>query len=122
MLKDTLLKVFKLDGLINSVSGYVEARLELVKYELKEDMARGVAGISILLVVALLLFLFFLFISFSVAFILAQYVGTTTAFALVAAFYFVLTLTIFIFKKPIKKRIEEEIKESINKKSHDTAD
>ena len=122
MLKDTLLKVFKLDGLVNSVSGYVEARLELVKYELKEDMARGVAGISILMLIALLMFLFFLFVSFSIAFVLAQYVGTTIAFALVGAFYFLLTIGILIFKKPIKHKIEQQIKESINKKSHDLAD
>ena len=122
MLKDTLLKFFKLDGLINSLTGYVEARLELVKHELKEDLARGISGIALLLVLALLLFLFILFMSFSLAFVIAQSLGMYIAFAIVGGFYLILTLLVLIFKKPISNKIQQEIKESINKKENESAD
>ena len=122
MLKETLLKFLKLDGLIESISGYVETRLEIVKLELKEDLAHGIAGIAILLVVALLLFLFILFISIAVAFVLAKSMGTHIAFAVVGGFYLLLMAVMLIFRKPITEKIENEIKESINRKKNESAD
>ena len=43
MLKDTLAKFFKVDSLIENLTGFVETRVELLKIEVKEDFAKGLA-------------------------------------------------------------------------------
>src|SRR5688572_10241369 len=43
MLKDTLSKFFKVDSLLGNLTGYVETRVELLKIEVKEDVAKGLA-------------------------------------------------------------------------------
>jgi len=122
MLKETLLKFFNLDGLINNATGYLEARIELVKLELKDDLARVISSIAVLAAIALLLFLFFLFISFTVAFVLADSLGMYTAFAIVAGFYFLLTVVLLIFKDSISNKIETGIKKSIKAKQNESGD
>ncbi len=113
MLKDTLLKLFKLDGLVNNLTGYVETRIELMKYEIKEDMAKAIARVSLVLLTALLFTFFLLFISVSVAIKIGETLGTFAGFALVAGFYFMLMLTIVLFRESISKNIEKKIKTHI---------
>lgn len=122
MLKETLLKFFNLDGLINNATGYLEARIELVKLELKDDLARVISSIAVLAAIALLLFLFFLFISFTVAFVLADSLGMYPAFAIVGGFYFLLTVVLLIFKDSISNKIETGIKKSIKAKQNESGD
>ena len=116
MLKDTLLKFFKLDGLVNNLTGYVETRIELLKYEIKEDMAKAIAKISIVLLTAMLFTFFLLFISVSVAIKIGESIGNFAGFGIVAAFYFVIMLIILIFREPISKNIETKIKQHVTHK------
>jgi uncharacterized membrane protein YqjE len=113
MLKDTLLKFFKLDGLVNNLTGYVETRIELLKYEIKEDMAKAIARLSLVLLTALLFTFFLLFISVSVAIKLGEVWGNFVGFGIVAGFYLLLMLIIVLFRKPISKSLEEKIKTNI---------
>jgi uncharacterized membrane protein YqjE len=113
MLKDTLLKLFKLDGLINSLTGYVETRLELLKYEIKEDLAKAISRLMVVLLMALLFTFFLLFISVSVAFWIGDALGIMAGFGIVAGIYFVLMLAILVFRDSINKSIEEKIKKNI---------
>ena len=115
MLKDTLLKLFKLDGLVSNLTGYVETRLELLKYEIKEDVARAVARASVYAVVALLVTMVVLFLSVTVALKLAEYLGMTVGFAIVGGFYLVTALILLAVKEKLSKKIEDEIKENFKK-------
>lgn len=116
MLKETLLKFFKLDGLIENLSGYFETRIELLKYELKEDIARAMAKVAIVALIVIFLTLFIIFISIAVAYGLAESVGTYGGFGIVAGFYFLLMLILVFFREPISHKLEQEIKKSFKKK------
>jgi uncharacterized membrane protein YqjE len=116
MLKDTLLKFFKLDGLINTLTGYVETRIELLKYEIKEDMAKAISRLALVLVVALLFTFFLLFISVSIAIKVGESLGNFAGFGIVSSFYLVLLLIIVLFRESISKNLEEKIKKHITHK------
>lgn len=116
MLKDTLLKLFKLDGLVNTLTGYVETRIELLKYEIKEDMAKAIARLSLVLLTAMFFTFFMLFISVSVAIKIGETLGTFAGFGIVAGFYLLLMLIIILFRNSISKSLEEKIKEHITHK------
>lgn len=113
MLKDALLKLFKLDGLVNTLTGYVETRIELLKYEIKEDMAKAIARLSLVLLTAMFFTFFMLFFSVSVAIKIGEALGTFAGFGIVAGFYLLLMLIIIIFRSSISKSLEEKIKEHI---------
>lgn len=113
MIKETILKFLKLDGLVNNLTGYVEGRIELMKYELKEDLARGLAKVSLLMLAALLFTFFLIFISVAVAFKLSESLGEFNGFGIVAAFYFVLLLAIILLRNPISKNVEKKLKNLI---------
>ncbi|MBX2960998.1 MAG: phage holin family protein [Cyclobacteriaceae bacterium] len=116
MIKETLLRFFKLDGFINHLSEYVETRIELLKYELKEDIARAMAKIAIAALIVLFLTLFIIFISVAVAYVLAESVGTYGGFGIVGGVYFLLMLLIIIFRDNISAKLESEIKKSFKHK------
>jgi uncharacterized membrane protein YqjE len=113
MLKDTLLKLFKLDGFVSNLTGYVETRLELLKYEIKEDIAKAMARLMLVLLTAMLFTFFLLFISVSIALWIGEEVGTIAGFGIVAGFYFVLMLLIVVFRDSINKSLEEKIRKNI---------
>jgi uncharacterized membrane protein YqjE len=120
MLKDTLLKFFKLDGLVDNLTGYVETRIELLKYEIKEDMAKAISRLALVLLIALLFTFFLLFVSVSIAIKIGDAWGTFTGFGIVAGFYFLLLLIILIFRNTISKNIESKIKEHITHERYGT--
>jgi uncharacterized membrane protein YqjE len=113
MLKDALLKLFKLDGLVNNLTGYVETRIELLKYEIKEDMAKAISRLSLVLLTAMFFIFFLLFISVSIAVKIGETLGTFVGFGIVAGFYFVLMMIIVLFRESISKSLEEKIKKHI---------
>ena len=118
MIKDTLLKFFKLDGLVNNLTGYVETRIELLKYEIKEDLSRTISKLALVILLALLFTFFLLFISVSIAIKIGESLGNFTGFGIVAAFYFVIMLILVLFRESISKSLEEKIKQHITHKKH----
>jgi protein-S-isoprenylcysteine O-methyltransferase Ste14 len=116
MLKDTILKVLKLDSLVNNLTGYIETRLELMKYEVKEDMARAISKIAILLVLSVFFIFFLLFASAAIAHKIGESLGSFTGYSIVASFYLVLLLLILILREPLGKRVEKKIKNIITQK------
>jgi protein-S-isoprenylcysteine O-methyltransferase Ste14 len=116
MLKETLLKFFKLDGLVNNLTGYIETRIELMKYEVKEDMAKALAKVSILLLLAVFFVFFLLFASAAVAHKIGESLGSFAGYGIVASFYFILLLLIIILRDPISKGLEKKLKNIIMQK------
>lgn len=121
MLKDTILKFLKLDGLFAHFNEYIETRIELLKYELKDDLARGIAKASVVLVMVIFLTLFVLLLSFSIAYYISSFVGMFGGFAILAGAYLLIALFIYLFRRPITAHIEADIKKIMHKhKSDDT--
>ena len=116
MLKDTLLKFLKMDSLIESITGYVETRIELLKMEVKEEVSKGVAEALVYVVIVALVTLFILLISMAGAYKIAESVGTSGGFAIVAGVYLLLGLLVYAFRNSIMETLEDRFQQKMNKK------
>lgn len=102
-----------LSGLLDSLSGYIETRIGLVKIEFKEELAKTVAKLIIILILSLLFLLFIAFVSLTAGawlntIIDSQFLG----YAIIAGFYLILFLLIFIFRNNLG--VAEMVYKSMN--------
>src|SRR5258708_29967055 len=61
-ISETILKFLRLDNFVQNLTGYVEARIELLKVEIREDVAKAIArgmGIVALFFIGFLFLFFF---------------------------------------------------------------
>lgn len=116
MLKDSILKLFKLDSLVGNVTGYIEARMELFKLEVREDLTKAISKISIFVFLAFAFTLFMMFFSVAVAIKIGEALGMFEGFAVVAGFYLSMVLILFFFRESISAGIERQITEILKKK------
>jgi uncharacterized membrane protein YqjE len=116
VLKDTLLKFLKLDSLIEHLTGYVEARIELTKLEIKEDVAKGLSKVLLFMLMGTVFLLFIILISVAVAHLIAKSIGAFGGFAIVAGFYLLLGLLLFAFRGAISEKLQEQLVQIMNKK------
>jgi len=116
MLKDRLLKFLKLDGLIETLSEYFETRVELLKVEIKEDVIKLISKILVGLGVAFTVVFFLLLISFAAAYAISTRLGIPTGFVIVAGFYLLVTVLLFLFREPIISKLEKILMEAMQKK------
>jgi len=116
-LKDTVFKFLKLENLISNLSGFIEARVELLKLEIQEDVARVLA--NALVYAAIMLFFFFLLIFLSVG--LAHWIGTRTGasyigYWAVAGIYGFVFAIFLVFRKTVSHNFEKHFSEMIRRK------
>lgn len=116
MLKDTLLKFLKMDSLIENITGYVETRIELMKIEMKEELAKAISKALVYVVIVGVLMLFVLLVSMAGAYKIAESVGTSGGFAIVAGFYLLVGLIVYAFRNSITEMLEDRFQEKMNKK------
>ena len=116
MLKDTILKFLKMDSLIENMTGYVETRIELMKMEMKEEVSKVLAKALIFVVLTSVFTLFILLISMAAAYKIGESLGAFGGFAVVAGFYFLIGLLVFLLKDSIAGKIEVKLKEIMKKK------
>ena len=110
------MKFLKLDSLIENVTGYVEARIELTKIELKEDVAKTLSKVLLFMLMGAVFTLFIVLISVAVALLLAQSVGSFGGFAIVAGFYLLISLLVFVFRDAISEKLQGYLVEVMKKK------
>lgn len=117
-LKDYLLKLFRLDGLIENLSGYLEAKVQLVKLEIREEVAKIVASSLVVAVVALLALLFVVFISFGLAgWLNKEFNNEYTGYLIVSAVYGVPALLLLLFRRQISTSFERYLLEQAKRKN-----
>lgn len=109
MLIDSISKMLKLDGLIESVKKYIETRIELLKIEIQEDVAKAVAHGLIYLLMGTGFVLFIFFMSLALAMLLGEYLGFFWGFTIVGGLYLLLALTLYLFRKPLIEKIDENV-------------
>jgi hypothetical protein len=113
-IKDRILKFLHLDDIINSLSGYVEARVELIKIEIREEVAGILSRGLMIMLIFMIGFLFFLFLCFG----LAQYLNTLlesqfAGYLIVALFFGLVLLVLLLFRKSFFKLLEKQFVELI---------
>lgn len=107
-IKDIILKLFKLENIAFNLTGFVEARLELFKFEIRTDVTKALARAMTLVFLALLGFLFLLFFSLGLAYFInslfeAQFVG----FFVIAIVYGILFISLYINRKLLSSKVKE---------------
>jgi hypothetical protein len=105
-----------MDSLIENITGYVETRIELLKMDIKEEVSKSVAKALVYVVIVALTTLFILLISMAGAYKIAESVGTSGGFAIVAGVYLLLALLVFAFRNSITETLENRFQEKMNKK------
>ncbi|WP_017733276.1 phage holin family protein [Nafulsella turpanensis] len=98
-----LLKLLKLDSLINTFIDYIETRVELVRAEVKDSMMAAMRAAVIYGSIAVLGLFFLLFLSLSIALALNEALDSTFwGFVIVTALYLAAVLTLFSLRNSEK--------------------
>ena len=120
--KSKLFKFLRIDAIIENLTGLIEARLELAKLELKEEVAKAGARIIAGVVLAFLLVMIIIFVSITLAawlnFLLdSMFFG----YLIVTGFYLLVLLLLIAFKVHIwlQQKIEGMLIDTEDKNQSD---
>lgn len=116
-IKESVFKFLKLDNLIANLSGYVETKAELIKMEIREDMARILSQGIVVITMIFFALIFLLFFSIGLAhFINTFFTYSFAGYFIVSGIYLAAFLGFFVFRKTILKNFEKYFKEIIKRK------
>lgn len=116
MLKDTLSKFFKIDSLLSNLTGYVESRVDLLKVEVREDLAKALAQAITYLFIAFILALFLTFVSIAVALLLSTRLGNFAGFSIVGAVYLLTGIILWFSRGKLISNLEARFTLMLRKK------
>jgi ABC-type uncharacterized transport system fused permease/ATPase subunit len=114
--KESIAKFLKLDQVLESLTGYVETKIEILKYDLKEDLSKVLSKLSVYLIIIFAATFFLLFFSAALAFELSRHLGTFGGFALVSAVYVVAGIIVYINRGSLARKLEAEFQKLIKQK------
>jgi uncharacterized membrane protein YqjE len=116
-IREFLSKFFRIDSFIESLSGYLEARVELLKLEVRDDVANVISRAVVFVIIACLALLFILFFSLGIAIFLNRYFEENyTGFWIVAGFYLILVAISFAFRKQLFRQTNKFVKDHAKRK------
>lgn len=91
--------------IIDKLKEYVDTRLRLAKLVAIEKSASVVAEVVAILIISVFLLLAFLFVSLALGFYISELLGNSySGFFIVALFYFLVALVVFLIKGNILER------------------
>ena len=100
--KSKLFKFLRIDAIIENLTGLIEARLELAKLELKEEVAKAGARIIAGVVLAFLLVMIIIFVSITLAAWLNYLLASMFfGYLIVTGFYLLVLVLLIAFKAHI---------------------
>ena len=109
-IKDSIFKFLRLDNLVENLSGYFETRVELIKIEIREEIARVISHGLMVGLLFLLGMLFLVFLSIGLAMYLNTYFNSSSAgFWMVGGIYGASGLIIGLFYKSIGRFFERHL-------------
>lgn len=114
---EAISRFFKLDGVIENLSGYVEARVQLLKIEVREDVSKALARAVVMGVLLLLAFLVLVFFSIGFALFLNRFFDDNfVGFWLVAGLYLALLGVALAMRTKIHRKVERLLNNRLQKK------
>lgn len=117
-LKDEIFHLLGLDTLIRSVSGYIEARVDLIKQEIREEITRHLSRLMVSLTGLLLALSALGFLSITLALVLNETLESPyLGFLIVGGFYLLTSVLIFMFRDSISRSVQAGMKKRMNSKS-----
>jgi hypothetical protein len=116
-LKDTLIRLLGLENILAHLTGYVEAKMALIKLEVREEVSHVVSKGMVAVVLFFFAFLFLLFVSLAAVHVINAFAGNAWAgYVWVAGFYGCLFLFFLLFRKSIEAAMESRMRELIKRK------
>jgi hypothetical protein len=117
MFGNSITKFLKLDNLIANLTGFVETKVELLKMEVKEDLAEGLATAINYLLISFVFALVILLLSLGAAIELAEQLESSFfGFGIVALFYLVIGVILLLNRKQLGKKLTKQLSETFKKK------
>jgi len=116
MLKDSLAKFFKVDSLISNVTGYVETRIELLKVEAQEEIAKNLSAALVYAAIAFFAALVIVFISVGAGLWLSEVFGGLAGFSMIAGVYAIITTILMVNRQSLTRKLERKIRANQKKK------
>jgi len=114
---ESLSKFLKLDNLTETLTGYVEARVQLLKIEVREDIAKAITRALVFAVIILLAFLFIIFFSLATALFINRYFNENyLGFLIVGGFYLTSFVLSLAFRNQLFKKLDKLFTERLNNK------
>jgi len=92
-MENKFLKFFKLDGLLESLKGYIDARLQLLKLDLAEKASGIIASLVFVVLLAFCFIMMLIFLSIALGnYLNSLFNSSYLGFALMGIFYFILVV------------------------------
>jgi len=108
-----LLSFLKVDSIMDDLVAIVEAKIELLKIELKEEAAKVASKVISIVVLVILVFLIVIFLSFTIATLFNQLLDSHFwGYTIITGFYLLLLISFKLFK--IGDKLESKIEESLS--------
>ncbi len=108
--KSKLFKFLRIDAIIENLTGLIEARLELAKLEIKEEVAKAGAKIVAAIIFSFLLVMIIIFFSISVGAMLNGILESNfLGYAIVTGFYILVLVLLITFNahKWLQRKLED---------------
>lgn len=115
--KKGILGLLGIDNIFESIKKLVDTRLQIIKLELKDDLAKLLANAFISIIIINTLLFALLLLSIGVSIYLGKVLDNyTMGFIIVAAFYLLIFLLLVIFRNKIglKEFFEKELNKWLN--------
>ena len=116
MFGSTISKFLKLDNLIEHLTGFVETKVEILKVEVKQDIASGLSKAISYLIIAFVFSMVLLFASLGLAVVLSAKLGLFWGYGIVGAVYLIVGIVLLAVREKMNTKFETELKKSLNKK------
>lgn len=101
---------------MSNLTGYIEARIELMKVEIKEDVAKALSKAVVFAIVGFVATLFILFLSMAVAYKIAEVTSPFIGFLVVAGFYLIAGLILWFTRDNLQGKMENQFNENFKLK------
>ncbi len=116
-ISESILKFLRLDSLVQNLTGFVETRIELMKVEIREDVAKGIARGLMMAAFFLVGFLFLIFFSLGTANFLNRFFDEPSiGYWIVTGIYAATFLILLASRKGIQSYFEKQMKEMMKRK------
>lgn len=114
--------MLSLDHWIANFEGYLDARIELVKYDLKELMVNIISKSMVFIGMAVFGLVGLICLNFGIAYLLNHLIGNEfSGFFILTGVYFLITLAFYLNKdnQSLKAKIELSLRESMDHKKEE---
>lgn len=117
-LKDELFRFLGVEGLIRSFTEYVEARVDLIKKEIRDEVSDQISKIIVHLFLMLTGLLSIAFLSVAAGFWLSEVLESKTyGFLSIGGFYLLISLFFWLGRAKISETLAENLKKKMDQKS-----